>query len=562
MLTPQQYRLILVDPGFVSLEDFTAATGDAKATGRPLDDILVDRDLISDEQLGQLVANFYEVPFVNLHQQAVDRRAYESIPEVMSRAKGILGFALDAEGLKVGMLDPSDKDTVRLVEKKLGQKVHIYAMTRRAFADALTQFEEGIDAAYAHLKSQFDNPDLPAEERDKATVELVNVLVEHGYRNRASDVHVEPMDDRIVVRFRVDGVMHAVLQMPKEFMDPIVTRIKVLARMRTDEHRASQDGKFQFPVAGENIDVRVSIVPVTHGENVVMRLLSSRSRRFSVRDLGFSEAHMEQLQNGMMHPHGMLLVTGPTGSGKTTTVYAMLKILNKPDVHIASIEDPVEYDLEGVSQIQVNAKTNLTFAEGLRAIVRQDPDIILVGEIRDEDTASIAVNSAMTGHLVLSTVHANDAATTLPRFLEMGVEPFLVASTVRMVIAQRLVRKICEHCRESHELTEAEEASIIDDHRLTESFHLLGKDTFKGLTVFRGKGCAVCHKSGYNGRIGIFEMMELTEPIKEGIMKRVSAGEIARLARSGGMRTMLDDGIEKVMSGLTTLDEVLRVIRE
>ncbi len=562
MLTPQQYRLLLVDPGFVSLEDFTAATEDAKKSTHPLDEILIERDLISDDQLGQLVANFYEVPFVNLRQQAVDRRAYESIPEVMSRAKGILGFALEADGLKVGMIDPSDGDTIRLVEKKLGHKVQVYAMTRRAFVDALAQFEEGIDAAYQELKTKFDNEKLPAEERDAAVIGLVNVLVEHGYRNRASDVHIEPMEERVIVRFRVDGVMHAVLQLPKELMDPIVTRIKVLARLRTDEHRASQDGKFQYPVSGENIDVRVSIVPVTHGENTVMRLLSARSRRYSIRDLGFSEAHMDQLQRGMMHPHGMLLVTGPTGSGKTTTVYAILKVLNKPDVHIASIEDPVEYDLEGVSQIQVNSKTNLTFAEGLRAIVRQDPDIILVGEIRDEDTASIAINSAMTGHLVLSTLHANDAATTLPRFLEMGVEPFLVASTVRLVIAQRLVRKICTHCRESHELTEAEESSITDDHRLAEAFHLLGKDTLKGLTVFHGKGCAVCHKSGYNGRIGIFELLDLTDPIKEGIMKRVSSSELASLARAGGMRTMLDDGVEKVMSGLTTLDEVLRVIRE
>ena len=424
---------------------------------------------------------------------------------------------------------------------------------------------------------------MTREQRNEQIVKMVDTLLLYGFRNNASDVHVEPFRAKVVVRFRVDGIMHDVLAVPKDFLDPIVTRIKILAKMRTDEHRAAQDGRFRFSAdsknnedaslsvegesdgtldSGEFVDVRVSVVPITEGENVVMRLLASQSRQFGLSDLGFSGDDLKKLENAISSPHGMILVTGPTGSGKTTTLYAILKILNTRDVHISTIEDPVEYNIEGISQIQVNSRTNLTFASGLRSIVRQDPDIIMVGEIRDSETADIAINSAMTGHLVLSTLHANDSATTLPRLLDMGIEPFLVASTVRITIAQRLVRQICEKCRASSSLNAQELAMVENDPHIKEVINSIKSGDIGKLMVFRGKGCKVCGDTGYSGRVGIFEALEMKDNIKELVLKRVSSGEIMDMARKNGMRTMLEDGVNKVLEGITTMEEILRVTRE
>ena len=356
--------------------------------------------------------------------------------------------------------------------------------------------------------------------------------------------------------------MHQVFESARELLDLIVMRIKVLARMRTDEHRAAQDGKFQFQEAGQQVDVRVSIVPVTSGENVVLRLLSAEARQLGLSDLGFSETDLVKVKQALAYPHGMLLVTGPTGSGKTTTIYELLKTINTPTIHIATIEDPVEYDIEGVSQIQVNPKTNLTFAKGLRAIVRQDPDVIMVGEIRDEETAGIAINSAMTGHLVLSTLHANDTATTLPRLLDMGIQAFLAASTVNLVIAQRLVRKICEKCRASYQLTQ-EELSIIkaEPSLLAEFKKRVGED-FAKADLYHGAGCPACAQTGFKGRVGIFEVLAMDDNIKKIILASKSREEILSAAVAGGMTTILADGVAKALAGKTTLAEVLRVTRE
>jgi type II secretory ATPase GspE/PulE/Tfp pilus assembly ATPase PilB-like protein len=330
--------------------------------------------------------------------------------------------------------------------------------------------------------------------------------------------------------------------------------------MRTDEHQKAQDGKFRFNVGSETIDIRVSIVPVTQGENVVMRLLSSSNRRFGLADLGLNDNNLEILRKAMKNPHGMILVTGPTGSGKTTTLYAIINILNKRNIHIATIEDPVEYDIESVTQIQVNSKTNLTFAKGLRALVRQDPDIIMVGEIRDEETADIAVNSAMTGHLVLSTLHTNDAATAIPRFLDMGVEPFLIASTVNIVIAQRLVREICPKCRISYQPTHEESLMVEGNPGAKAIFKAKAGKDFSKLRLYKGAGCKICGQTGYSGRIGIFEILEMTEDIKKLVVSRASSDDIMSVAiKKNKMTTMLEDGIEKVLAGETTMEEVLRV---
>ena len=428
--------------------------------------------------------------------------------------------------------------------------------------EAINKYKLSLKDEFNNFLKRLQDKTITREARDEIFIKTVDMLLAYGYHGKASDIHIEPYSKKIMIRFRIDGIMHDALKIPKELSDFIVTRIKVLSKMRTDEHRSAQDGKFRYKIEKETIDIRVSVVPVTQGENIVMRLLSAESQQINLSTLGLSDKNLNKVNQAITKPHGMILVTGPTGSGKTTTLYAAMKTLNKREVHIATIEDPVEYDIEGISQIQVNSKTNLTFAKGLRAIVRQDPDVIMVGEIRDKETAGIAVNSAMTGHLVLSTLHTNDAATTLPRLLNMEIEPFLVASTVNLVIAQRLVRKICEKCRVSYSLSDEEKKIIKNEPNIYAIVKSKGYDNLDKLRLYKGEGCKICGGTGYQERIGIFEVLEMSEDIKRLILKSASSNEIAQAARNEGMTTMFEDGIENALNGITTLHEILRVTKE
>jgi len=392
--------------------------------------------------------------------------------------------------------------------------------------------------------------------KDVSIIQLVDFLIEKAHRTRVSDIHIDPSAKEIKVRFRVDGVLQNSFVLPKAIHGEIISRIKVLSKLRTDEHQATQDGRFRyvFPESTEFVDLRVSIVPTYHGENVVLRLLSDKAESYTLAALGFSKTDQTKILDAMNKPNGMILATGPTGSGKTTTLYTLIKMLNSPEVSIVTIEDPIEYAVNDIKQIQVNAKSGLTFANGLRSILRQDPNIIMVGEIRDSETANIAVNTALTGHLLLSTLHTNDAATTLPRLLDMGIEEYLVASTVSIAIAQRLVRKICKSCKEEIQISPALLKSLADLN--------IGKLIKKESVFFKGKGCEKCNESGYSGRVCINEVLVADETIKEAILRKSSASEIKKLAISRGMTTMLEDGFEKVLAGETTLEEILRVVRE
>lgn len=386
-------------------------------------------------------------------------------------------------------------------------------------------------------------------------IALVDALVEEANNLRASDVHIDPDGKAVRVRMRIDGVLQDAHVFPKEIESEVITRIKVLARLRTDEHQTPQDGRFRIVLEESGpIDIRVSIAPTYYGENAVLRLLSDHSEKFSLDMLGLSEENREKVRYAIRNPYGMILATGPTGSGKTTTLYTILKQLNTREVFIITIEDPIEYAIEGINQIQVNSRTGLTFANGLRSILRQDPDIIMVGEIRDAETAGLAVNTSLTGHLVLSTLHTNDAATTLPRLLDLGMEPYLITATVNIVIGQRLVRKICNFCTMEHKLTKEEEKSLSK---------MEGASIFdKTKRIWRGKGCEECNQSGYHGRIGIYEVMSIDDSIREAMLKKLSASDIKKIAISKGMRTMVQDGFGKAAQGVTTLEEVLRVIHE
>jgi type II secretory ATPase GspE/PulE/Tfp pilus assembly ATPase PilB-like protein len=387
-------------------------------------------------------------------------------------------------------------------------------------------------------------------------ISLIDLLIENAQNSRASDIHIDPAHDKVRIRMRVDGVLQESYVFPKNIHAEIIARIKILGKLRTDEHQATQDGRFRhiFPDGISYVDVRVSIAPTYHGENAVLRLLSDKAENFDLSSLGFSDSDQKKIKDALLKPNGMILATGPTGSGKTTTLYTMIKMLNSPEVSIVTIEDPIEYAVPDIEQIQVNPRTGLTFATGLRSILRQDPNIIMVGEIRDAETAAIAVNTALTGHMLLSTLHTNDAATTLPRLLDMGIETYLVASTVNIAIGQRLIRKICTHCKEEILLTDTMKQALENTP--------LAKYVRDEEKIYKGKGCDKCNMSGYSGRICINEVLVANDEIKEAILNKASAGELKKIAVKNGMTTMLDDGFRRARNGETTFEEVLRVIHD
>ncbi|MBI4239360.1 type II/IV secretion system protein [Candidatus Uhrbacteria bacterium] len=389
------------------------------------------------------------------------------------------------------------------------------------------------------------------EKHESASIiDLVDGLLAHAYTVYASDIHIDPTPEAMVIRMRIDGVLYTIASLPKLIRWEIISRIKILACLRTDEHVAAQDGRFRVTLEGATIDVRVSILPTYYGENAVLRLLVERTKDMTLDDLGLTGTNKERIVSALKRPHGMILATGPTGSGKTTTLYSMLKILAKKSPSIVTIEDPIEYAIDGVRQVQINQKTGLTFAHGLRAIVRQDPDCIMVGEIRDHETADLAINSSLTGHLLLSTLHTNDAVTTLIRLLDMGVEPYLLASTVRMALAQRLVRRVCESCKEIYTPSSTENA-VVKKYSSREV-----------CSLWKGKGCAKCNQTGYRDRIGVFEVLVMTDELRHALTQRASTQTMREYATASGMTSLESDGIAKALSGITTLEEVMRITCE
>ena len=564
----EKLKELLVLPGHIPEKEFNDAVKKAKEENIPLQTFLVEKGLILDENLGKTIAEHFDYRFINLNKEEISEEVLKIVPELVARMQEVIAFDRGKDGFKIAMTNPNNYEMIKWLEKKTGETVKVYYATFFGIQDALRFYRKKITEEFDDIiKTQVKEAKrLDVKAEDIPIIKIVDTLIEYAYENGTSDIHIEPLDEKTQVRFRIDGVLHNVVSLPKDIHGLVVTRIKVLSRLRTDEHFAAQDGKFQVKLEAltgsrrkqDKFDIRVSIVPITDGEKIVMRLLSEKNRRFTLKELGFSSQDNKKIKSTIKKPYGMVLSTGQTGCGKTTSLYAILKILNKPNVNITTIEDPVEYDVEGISQIQVNTKTGLTFTKGLRSIVRQDPDIIMVGEIRDEETADIAINSAMTGHLVLSTMHANTAATNLVRLIDMGIEPFLVASSINIVFGQRLVRKICEKCRHSYEIGHQELEKLNLSSKIIEK--LLGKK--QKIRVYKGKGCRACNESGYAGRIGIFEILEISDTLKQMIMSKTNADELEDQAIKEGMHTMMEDGIEKVLTGITTIDEVLRVTLE
>ena len=553
LVTNEQLKSLVLKNGLIDGNGFSKIEEDAKNSGYTLQETLVEKDVITDENLGILISDFLKLPFIVLAKTTIAPDVFNIIPEKMARKKKVIPFAKDTTGVKIAMADPSNKELIEMISKKIGLPVTTFLATEQDISNALRIYRKDLQSTFDQLIKIGTGANSITE---VPMSKIVDLLINYAYQDKASDIHIEPEEKDSLIRFRIDGILHDVLFLPKSLHDQIITRIKVLSRLRTDEHLSPQDGKMRIGLEDEEIDVRVSILPVTEGEKAVLRLLSSKFRKFSLVDLGMNEADLKKVTNAYAKPYGMILSTGPTGSGKTTTIYAILKILNTREKNITTIEDPAEYRIKGVNQINVNTKTNLTFANGLRSILRQDPNIIFVGEIRDSETAGIAVNASLTGHLVLSTLHTNDAATALPRLIDMNVEPFLVASTINVIIAQRLVRKICEICKGTRAITKEELLSNLPPDVINK---FVGEKP--SIIIYQRTGCKICHLTGYAGRIGVFEVLEITKSIRNLITKRSDADIILQKAVEEGMTTMLDDGLEKVMKGLTTIEEVLRVTK-
>lgn len=555
----ERLKLLVEQLDLVPADRLDAAYTVAEKNKRPLAEVLVESDLISDDHLGHIIADELGYEFVDLDKVAIDKDVLEIVPKVMAQKQKVIVFSRNEKtGVKVAMVNPGNVTTINLIEKKTGQPVQVYYTTEENITSALKHYQKGIQSEFTQIIQENVSQAKQSRSKsdDSSIIKIVDTIIEYAYENKASDIHIEPAEEKTLVRFRIDGILHDIIDLPATMQDQVVTRIKIVAKLRTDEHRSAQDGKMRAKIGKQKLDLRVSIVPIVEGEKVVLRLLSDHNRQLGLEDLGMNTEDLMKVKAEYSKPWGMLVATGPTGAGKSTTLYSILKILNKREVNISTIEDPVEYDIDDVNQIQVNSKTNLTFANGLRSILRQDPDIIMVGEIRDEETADIAVNASMTGHLVLTSLHTNDAPTALPRFLEMNLEPFLIASTVNLVMAQRLVRKNCDQCVVSEQVTKDDlkkkfSPAMIDKHFADD----------KKIRIYHGKGCPVCSGTGYRGRLAIFEVMPISEPIRALIMRRANADEIRNQAVKEGMTTMVEDGIKKVLAGVTTLEEVLRATR-
>ncbi|MBZ9572520.1 type II/IV secretion system protein [Patescibacteria group bacterium] len=559
-ITEKLLKEILVDSELISPKDFNLAKSEAEDKKKLLEEIIIDRKLISEEELGSLISDKIGFLFANLKKVKINKEVLETIPEIVARKQEVIVFDKTKEGLRVAMAHPENLEFREFLERKTGEKVIPYFTTKRNISAVLKYYKKEIKEEFEEIIGKTLEEFKKIETRAPQSlpiIKIVELILNYGYENRASDIHIEPYINQTILRYRIDGVLHDILTLPKNIHDFLISRIKILAKLRTDEHEAAQDGHFSFQAPEEKFDIRVSIVPIEEGEKAVMRLLAERARKFELKELGLDSKDLKIIRKNLKKSWGMILATGPTGCGKTTTLYGMLKILNTRGVNIMTIEDPIEYDIEGINQIQVNPKAKLAFSQGLRAIIRQDPNIIMVGEIRDEETAKLAINAAMTGHLVLSTFHAIDTPTVLIRLLDMGIEPFLVISTVNVVIAQRLVRKICSKCIESYETPFSEIKRLLG----TDFVSKLPKTKKNQVRLFRGRGCPLCQKTGFLGRIGIFEILEMKEPIKKLVLEKAPSSKIKEEAKKLGMTTMVEDGLKKVEMGITTIEEVLRTVK-
>ncbi len=576
MLSNKQIKEILSKFEVVPESEFDKYLAEADKERKNVVNYLIEKKIISPTVLYESIAGFFKIPFVDLKNQTIRKDVLFVIPETIASSHNIIAFDSDTKELKVAVTDPEDLEIFEFLRKKTGLNLKIHLSTPEGINDTLKQYHKSLKAEFNYLN---DDISKVAEDGDKnlkklaedlPVVRIVDTLLEYAIMESASDIHIEPEEKDVIVRYRIDGVLHNVMILPKNVQSGIIARIKILSNLKVDEHRMPQDGRFKIKNKEYKVAFRVSILPTFDGEKLVLRLLNENAQALNLEQIGLQKSALETLKRNIAKPNGIILVTGPTGSGKTTSLYTILNILNKPEVNISTIEDPIEYRMKHVNQSQVNSKIGYTFASGLRAFLRQDPDIIMVGEIRDQETAEIAVHAAMTGHLVLSTIHTNDAAGTMPRLAEMGVPNFLISTTTNLIIAQRLVRKICPNCIQSYNLDaetikDLEKSMDMNDILKTlekEKIIVDSKKGLKSLLFYRGKGCKRCNNTGYKGRIGIYETLENTDEISKLILARADGKTIKKQAVAQGMLTIAEDGFIKAKNGITTIEEVMRVTKD
>ncbi|MFA6604588.1 MAG: GspE/PulE family protein [Patescibacteria group bacterium] len=570
-ISQDSLKKILFDAKVIKENDWKEAEDNAHRRRRGIEEVLTERGFLNPSYLHELISDYLKVPFINLRKRKLDHAVLNIIDEKTSRKAKAIPFALEKGKLKVAFVNPNSKEKVALVKKASKKKIEIFMTSYKNFLFASRLYQKDIQEELNQiLDSKILKVDGKPTEVEIPIIKIIDAILESALFEQASDIHIEALPDAVVIRFRVDGDLHDVVELPSSIHDALIARIKILSNLRIDEHRVPQDGRFSFKIEDEEESVRVSVLPAFYGEKIVMRLMTDDAQNLSLEDLGFLDHNQEIMLRQIKKPFGMILVVGPTGSGKTTTLYSVLNILNTEEVNISTIEDPIEYGVHRVNQTQINDKAGYDFAGGLRALLRQDPDIIMIGEIRDNDTAQIAVRAGLTGHLVLSTLHTNNASGAPPRLLDMGVESFLVASTLNLVIAQRLVRRICLNCIESFKLNKDQLSSLSHEFNLEDMFERFKElklvesrlHSFADLTFYKGKGCSRCNGSGYSKRIAVLELLENDKKVQDCIIRNASSVDIENAAKEHGMITIFEDGMQKVLLGMTTIEEVLRIKRE
>ncbi len=580
-VSEKELKEFILDSGLVSRKDVEAAMETAAKRKQSVGDILVSEGTLTSDALRRIKAYVLGIPFVNLKDRKIELEVLSMIPEPIARSHSIIAFRKDNGELEVAMLDTEDMPAIDSVRKKTGLKILPRLTDEDSIKNALLQYQKSLKEEFGDLianeagkisfvkegtDAEASHDELKKMAEDLPIIRIVDTLLKHAITQGASDIHIEPMEHEVLVRYRIDGILHDAMTLPKLAGPGITARIKVLANLKLDEKRLPQDGRFKMETEADKVSFRVSLLPTYFGEKIVMRLLRETGEGFSLETLGFHGTGLERIHQATRATTGLILVSGPTGSGKTTTLYTILDILNTPDVNISTVEDPIEYQMKRVNQTQVNPAIGFTFANGLRSLVRQDPDIIMVGEIRDGETAALAINAALTGHLVLSTIHTNSAAGAVPRLIDMGVEPFLLVSTLRVVVGQRLVRRLTDGA-ESYTLSKAERAKVMPEEHfdaalaaLLEEKLVKPKTTMDTVPFYRPKGKD--DEEGYKSRIGIHEVLGVSSAIRDTIMKHGTADAIEAQARKEGMLTMIEDGIYKSAKGITSLEEVLRAVSE
>ena len=583
---------ILVRTGSIDETKLNELKSDAEANSKSLQDTVLRSNIVDDEKLTEMIAEYIGVPFIRINPKDVSEEVLRKIPEHIARQYNAVLFAAAEDGtLSLAMDDPDDVQALNFIQKEIGYNTRVFLATKDNILECLDIYRgdvnKEIDQVIATQQdTQTESQTVTEEEfaENSPIAQTVNLLLEYAIKSSASDIHIEPREEFVQIRYRIDGVLREVNRLPSNVLGALVSRVKILSNLKIDERRVPQDGRFKITVSGRQYALRVSTLPIADGEKVVMRILDESNQSVTLEQLGYWGKSLVDIKEAMQQPNGMILVTGPTGSGKSTSLFSILSELNTPDVNISTIEDPVEYKISGVNQTQTNVKAGMTFASGLRALLRQDPNIIMVGEIRDGETANLGVQAALTGHLVFSTLHTNNAATCLPRLLDMEIEPFLIASTVKAVIGQRLVRRLCTFCRQHYTPTSDEIKNIESLFGLSNSRNIgyinrlesqaasekIGGDaeqntnstTITGLWKESPEGCDECNHLGFKGRLGIYEVLDVSQTIQRSITTNATSNEIQDEAINEGMVTMQIDGLIKALRGVTTISEVLRVTRE